>query len=238
MTSRPLRPADPAFSRNPKPPALAGGAFTEEGFPISAFHSVECESGEGEFFGIQKEIRQTFPPRLAILMPKRQYLSIWSAVVKEDWWEATNEAFRAIYPDPFYFCFEHCAREMAHWSERVAGGSDVALVYSEQLEFQNRIQTIWSAYDRAKNIAPLSSFATASYKKCVPLQAADLMAYECFKYWDALEFTDGQGRSLPLRPAMDILSDGASGFGGLHTKQTIARAVKSFQERGTIFWDQ
>ena len=26
--SRPLRPADPAFSRNPKPPALAGGVFT------------------------------------------------------------------------------------------------------------------------------------------------------------------------------------------------------------------
>ena len=28
LYSRPLRLADPAFSRNPKPPALAGGVFT------------------------------------------------------------------------------------------------------------------------------------------------------------------------------------------------------------------
>jgi hypothetical protein len=28
LYSRPLRPGDPAFSRNPKPPALAGGVFT------------------------------------------------------------------------------------------------------------------------------------------------------------------------------------------------------------------
>src|SRR3990172_7676335 len=46
------------------------GRFKCEGFPISAFHATECEIGAGEFFGIQKPIRDTFFARLAKVVEK------------------------------------------------------------------------------------------------------------------------------------------------------------------------
>jgi hypothetical protein len=59
MTSRPLRPADPAFSRNPKPPALAGGAFTGS-FGCSKTAKIE------QFF-VESGLRGTCDFKLIIL---------------------------------------------------------------------------------------------------------------------------------------------------------------------------
>ena len=60
------------------------GRFRGEGFPISAFHATECEAGEGEFFGIAKEIRDTWPPRLAKIVERHKPICIWSAISRAD----------------------------------------------------------------------------------------------------------------------------------------------------------
>jgi len=208
--------------------------FKDNGFPIAAFHSVDCEHGNGDFIGIQREIRQSFPPRLAATLPQQKVLLLWSAVVKDDWDAATDDAFREVYTDPFYFCFEHCARTISQWSMAVAGSREVAVMYSENKQYKGRIEAIWTAYSRAGTTGNLKSFSTGSYKDYVPLQVADLVAYECLRYWDAMEFRVPM--TLPnLRPAADILSSGGYGFGGMHTRQTIERAVKNFHEFGQIW---
>jgi len=202
--------------------------FRCDGYPISAFHSLECEHGQGEFTGIAREIREWFPPRLAKIIAKYRPLSIWSAVARDDWEAVADSTLRSTYPHPFYFCFEHCAMEMASWSARYTAGSGIAVVYSEQDEFKDTIQTIWRAYKQAQSVAPeVTSFTTTSYRNCVPLQAADLLAFECFRLWEARGFTAADGRPLEEnRRARELLSHGANDFGGMHTRETIERAAR------------
>jgi hypothetical protein len=70
---------------------------------------------------------------------------------------------------------------MVRWQKEVGQTTPIALVYSEQKQFEDRVATIWDAYNRAKRLAPINTFAMASYKDCVPLQAADLVATELYR---------------------------------------------------------
>jgi hypothetical protein len=201
--------------------------FRCKGFPISAFHATECEAGDGEFFGIQKEIRDTWPPRLAKIIEKHSPICIWAAIKRVDWNELTDEAFRQEYPNPFYLCFEWCAEEMVRWQEEVGETTPIALVYSEQKEFEGRVQLIWNAYDRAKKLAPLNSFTTASYKECVPLQAADLVATELYRRRRDNRVPD------TMRPAARTLVSAETNFEmiGRLAPSDLRDAVKAFRER-------
>lgn len=212
------------------------GRFKNEGFPISAFHSTECEAGEGEFFDIPKEIRDTFFIRLAKIVEKHAPICLWSSIEQQHWDELADEKFRDAYPHPFYLCFEWCAYEMARWQREVAESSPIALVYSEQQKFKDRVQLIWDAYDRAKRVAPLNTFTTASYKVCVPLQAADLVAYECFRHWK--EFAAGSGGLKVARPGARALITPTSNIEmvGHHTRRTLENVIRQFHA-GRCTWN-
>ena len=203
--------------------------FEDEGFPISAFHSTDCESGNGDFFGMQKEIRDTYFLRLAKVIEKHKPLCVWSSIARRDWDELADEKFRAAYPHPFYLCFEWCAYELARWQKEVAETSPIALIYSEQKELQGKVQTIWEAYDRAKRIAPFNSFTTASYKTCIPLQPADLVASECFRHWRNVE---ERGYSTEVRPGASALITPSSNIEmmGHHTRRTLEHVIRQFHE--------
>ena len=205
------------------------GQFKAEGFPISAFHATECVYGERDFFGMPKEIRETYFARLAGIIEKHSPVCVWSSIALKDWDELADDKFRAAYPHPFYLCFEWCAYELARWQREVAQTSPIALVYSEQVEFKDRIKTIWDAYDRAKRVAPLNSFTTASYKACVPLQAANLTAYECFRHWAVFDGADGLRIA---RPGAKALLTGASNLEmiGHHTRETLHSVIRQFHD--------
>lgn len=200
----------------------------DDGFPISAFHATDCENGEGEFFGIEKPIRDTFFARLAKIIERHSPICVWSSIAKKDWDELADKKFQAEYPHPFYLCFEWCAYELARWQQEVAQSTPIALVYSEQEKFEGRVQLIWNAYDRAKRVAPLNTFTTASYKVCVPLQAADLVAYECFKHWKDFE----PSTLRAPRPGANTLITSKSNIEmiGHHTRETLQDVIRQFHE--------
>ena len=115
---------------------------------------------------------------------------------------------------------------MARWQEEVGQTTPIALVYSEQKQFKDRIATIWEAYDRAKKVAPLNAFATASYKACVPLQAADLVATELYR-----RCRDGAALDA-MRPAARTLvsADTQIEMIGRLARSDLWDAVRKFRE--------
>jgi hypothetical protein len=149
---------------------------------VSSFHAYDCETGNGEFDGVQKEIRLAMAERLARITRDHDLLPVWSAVVNEDWDSSVTDDFLEKYPKPVYLCFAEIASRISKWSERMGGS------HSEQDEMHGQIDDIWSSYRANKTKANLSSFTTASYKSCAPLQSADQVAYELCLDWQNREY--------------------------------------------------
>ncbi len=200
------------------------------GLILPPFHASKCEVGVDEFERVPDVVRENLPRRLAAIIEMHSPVCIWSSIARRHWDELADAKFRAAYPHPFHLCFEWCAYEMARWQREVAETSPIALIYSEQEDFEDSIEVMWDAYNRAKRIAPLNTFTTASYKNCVPLQAADLVAYECFRHWKELEVGDGSLRAP--RPGAKALLTGSSKLEmiGHHTRETLRSVIRQFHE--------
>jgi hypothetical protein len=167
-----------------------------------AYHAVDCEAGENDFAHIKLEIRQALARRLARELGDNDLLPVWSAVINEDWNAVATPAFRQKYPAPIYLCFAHIAARIAEWSERRGAKEPIAIVYAEQPEFQATVADIWRAYRQQKTRANLGSFTTALARQTVPLQAADMLAYEMNLAWQDREygrFTQQFGEPPPLQ---------------------------------------
>ena len=122
------------------------------------------------------------------------------------------------------------------WASRRAPGSELALVYSEQLQFEGRIQEIWNAYNDSKRRGQFSSFTTASYKDCVPLQAADLLAYEMNCFWQDREYKP-QPTSLSWQERMPhhiIREGGGLDISGCYDAGALEVAMTLFRKTGDI----
>ncbi|MBI1213418.1 MAG: hypothetical protein GC190_18300 [Alphaproteobacteria bacterium] len=155
----------------------------------AAFRSYDCQTGEGHFESIPQPIRLALVKRLAhVIADTEELLPVWSAVVNEDWDQTVSPKFRESFPEPIYLAFSEVAMRIASWSQTHGSGAPVALVYSEQEEFKEHIREIWDAYKREAPGANLNSFTTASYLKLIPLQAADLFAYEMNQEWQHREY--------------------------------------------------
>lgn len=206
-------------------------------FGLTWFHSTDCDSGNGEFERVPVELRYALANRLARILADQNLLPVWSSVVTEDWDNVVNDpTFLKVYPAPLYLCFAYCAQKLAEGSIQLADGTSVAVVYSEQPEFEDRISEIWNAYRRNKRASKLSSFSTASPKDVVPLQAADLVAYEMNHDWQERMYGDPPppltyNVRWPLKYLQDHLR---LDFGGCYDAKALSLAMDRFRETGDI----
>lgn len=204
---------------------------------LTWFHSSECESGDGEFEPIPVELRYAFANRLSRILASHKLLPVWSAVVNEDWREAVDDpAFLDAYPKPLHLCFSYCAQRLAEGSANLTGGSSVAVVYAEQPEYQDRFEEIWIAYKQKKRAANLRSFTIASSRDCIPLQAADLVAYEMNMDWHEREYgTPPPPLTYNIRKPLHYLREGLRvDFGGCFDAHALKVTMKRFRETGDI----
>jgi hypothetical protein len=205
---------------------------------VKTFHAVDCEHGEGEFARIQRPIRRAIVNRLARVIAKHDVTTVWSAVLNQDWDDIVDDDFLCLYLKPFDLCFDYVTQRMRYWCARHAPGYSIALVYSEQREFGDRIRAVWDAYHRSKEAGGLSAFSTSSPRDCVALQAADLFVYEMAKDWRGPEIDPASTSAPPptvMRLPLQIIRDGCGvDFGGcfnylaLSTAMSLAKAGQPF----------
>ena len=204
---------------------------------ITAFHAVDCEQGNGEFMKLPLELRYALANRLARIIAKADLLGVWRTVINDDW-HATNfdDEFKQAHPKPFYLCFSGVAQKLVDWAARRADGSRLSLVYSEQQEFQEHIQEIWKAYNDGNRRGKFSSFEMASYHDCVPLQAADLIAYEMNRDWQTRVYRpDPSPFAYRERiPIHNIRHGGGLDLSGCYDANALQVAMKRFRETGEI----
>jgi hypothetical protein len=141
------------------------------------------------------------------LVKARDVHCVGSALVKQDY-ERLSEDQRiwmthgnAQYP--YFLCFQHCIVEACHFADGLAAEEKVAFVFDRQQEFAAEAtrlyndlkdQSDWQNHERLGDVV-----AFASKRETVPLQIADLMAYECYKHLDNRLFHSERPTRWPLR---------------------------------------
>jgi hypothetical protein len=197
--------------------------LTRREYGITWFHAFDCEHGFGEFQGTRRELRDSFAFGLSNVLCNHTYgLQAISSALKRDDWDRFAPQFlkdRCL-NDPYNFCFEHCLQQIARWSIEAANSEPVAVVFAKRSGNDERSAAIHDVYLRGETyqLPGLGSFAVADPRLVLPLQAADLFAYEMYQYAQVYI-----GPDTPRRPVLEnFYSKGLSMYAAIHDKDSLA----------------
>lgn len=140
-----------------------------------------------------EEIRTAFLSSLMDIMARKVYAVIGTTVPNEDFHRLSFAQQRQVI-DPYFMCFQQImlaagvnafaefksvGRSLEIPSSELPNGEKIEVVFSKQDEFRSTAELFYRAIQDGMTIGPmLGSFTWASYKDVIPLQVADLIAYE------------------------------------------------------------
>ena len=158
---------------------LSPGQFCEKG--ISCFHATDCENGEKEFSSIDRPFRDAMAWKLSDEIGKIKPHCFAAGVVRKDWGHAPVEVKKSLEDNPFYLSVALCIEQISDWSQLEAGGEKVALVFANQRELNGITTEIHSEYF-SEGWPGIGAIAFADPRLVIPLQVADFIAYESYKW--------------------------------------------------------
>jgi hypothetical protein len=102
----------------------------------------------------------------------------------------------------------------------------VALLFAEHPGYSKRVGEIFRYRMNNKAWSNIKSLNFSSPKDCLPLQCADMISYESYRYWGELE-AGGLGNMVD-RPAWRIIADAghferSACYGGLGLVNAVRR---------------
>lgn len=170
---------------------------------LSWFHSVDCEYRKKEFSDREQPDRDAIWKRLIETIGNHAVVMVGSAVVRADWDQALTPKEKSFFgDDPLYFCFEHCMQQLSKWSKEYRNGESVSIVFAQQRQYEEIAEKLFRFYSRSQRFSNLGpSFSLGDPRHIVPLQAADIVAYESYQYMRTRR--DAQEMRWQLRQLLD-----------------------------------
>ncbi|MGC1300916.1 MAG: DUF3800 domain-containing protein [Caulobacteraceae bacterium] len=189
-------------------------------FGLRAMHMSHCVNANREFRDWSRDRRDLAIARFRNVLTSRPILMLASAVHREDWENACRRepVLESLFPTALDFCFHACMHYALIW-RRVGAPSGEPVHVTIDRRDQNlphwepsarSFQETWSER--------LTGFAFESATTALPLQAADMIAYEVFVH----EIDRRRSGFEPgLRPNFGALLDELQIQGGFCSEQQL-----------------
>ena len=179
----------------------------DTGRNINVFHAYDCENGEDFWAGIDRSIREAYYRQLArVLVKHKGLMGISFSIENNKWGAYASPEFKNRYRSPYQLCAENCFQHVASYAKARAEGQNVSLIFAEHPKYTSHIEEVFSYYMANKIWSNIKGFTTLSPRDCIPLQSADMMSYELYRYWDEIGGKGNIGNMVD-RPAWRILAD-------------------------------
>lgn len=154
-------------------------------FKIAYFHMKDFANFQGFFEGWSELKRRKLLDRLLTIIDVTYALPFGSIVAMEDYRRLAPRV-QTLFVDPYFLAFGDCVMLSTVLMEPMPPEERIAMVFSEQVEFRNRALKM---YEDAKQQLPqarerLKPPIFDDMRKLVPLQGADLVAYEIYKEYE------------------------------------------------------
>ncbi|WP_353062482.1 DUF3800 domain-containing protein [Tunturibacter psychrotolerans] len=172
-------------------------ALADAGIHDGELHMRHFAHSRGPFQGWTELKRRELMARLIDAIVNAKAIPV-GCVVSLDDYNAAPELLQKFYKEPYFMAFQHVTRGASlqalpkEWPPKL---ETVSMVYAEQREFgatkprdskpnlkKGAANELWSAMKKLTVYGQwMGRFSTDSPKSCLPLQAADLFAYELVK---------------------------------------------------------
>lgn len=169
-------------------------------FGVSELHMRHLSHFRGEYKGWEEPKRRNFLGRAVGIMNERceGYIGSTIPVVL---FEGLPEEYKKILVDPYYICFFAGISGLLTASVHLAPEEKVEMALDREAGFEGKAMEFWN---RAKELGPaafrerLGGLTLGlSSRETLPLQAADLVAYEVNKFNSTTYFNLYHGQPLP-----------------------------------------
>lgn len=150
---------------------------------INIYHATDAQALEGEFKGWTEDERDDLVKKLLPIIARQQMVGVAMSIVMRDYAEATKNRKwpHKIIGSPYATCFQWLIREILSSAQRVNTDEPIA-IFHEQNNYKGEAERAYEyvklRHDKNNNLA---GFAFSTKDKYVPLQAADILAFEAGK---------------------------------------------------------
>jgi hypothetical protein len=203
--------------------------------PLSLFHMTDCQSGEGEFFGWSRTAREFLAHELGSIILKNGIWGIAQGMSRKDYDDLVTGELRRVAGDAETFCIIGCFVNAIKWAREFAWDPNIAFVFDDRPQKRRDISKIYDVFRRieATNLKPpeAASLTFSSSAKLLPLQAADLVAWEFYR--DGLNTLAGRDATTQ-RPQLARLVAGGRMQSQFANRKTIMEIVNHERDPAKI----
>lgn len=153
---------------------------------ISAFHMVDCEHGKNEFSGLSIRARQDLQARFIGIMSEFTFVAVALSMP----WELHPQAVAPIKgkqyrSNPYFLLFQAVIGQLVQHRHGLMPASRISFFFERQKGFEGTAHTVYNRMKNEKELSPRLGplvYLDKADPEGIPLQAADILAYESFKY--------------------------------------------------------
>jgi hypothetical protein len=201
-----------------------------DAYGIKTLHRVELEAFQGEFKDWNNHRRTEFLKKAHKIIRRFTYTAIGSAIVKADFDEVIPKGdFIRTFAGVYGWCAHACIVALLDWRQRHNYKDEIQIVFEAGTQGQGQVDTMLRELSKTsswqeKEKWPVSGW-TFQNKSVIPLQAADLVAYE---YYRVAEKALIRKQRLGFRKsALDLFR-----------KEEATYSFREFDKRAFTLWAQ
>jgi hypothetical protein len=176
---------------------------------LTHFHMSKFEARQGEFAGWDNERRLRVQQRLIGIIKRRVNFGIFCAVNLVDYEETMTEWGRDAFGSPYSFCVKLCLAFVSLISQKYNRTEPIAYFIEHGAGYNHEIsESVRATFANGtmRNLLRLGSLTFIDKKAALPIQAADLLAYEVWK--DASNrFVTNEDKKRPERKSFRSLRE-------------------------------
>jgi len=177
--------------------------------PLSRFHMYECHHAKGEFAGWSRTATEFLAHELGQIIIKNGIWAYGCAVLRKDWDANVAGVIRQVLGDAEGFCARQCLQMTLIWGSSFTGDSSIAFVFDNRPHRVWELEKLYALFknegERGNKRPKLTSVSVASSKQLLPLQGADLLAWEFYHHASDI-FYRGAALKDFQRPFLQALS--------------------------------
>ncbi len=190
-------------------------------YKLEYFHMTDFENRWGPYRDWDKGKRETIIKRLLGII-KQYALSGFSAAVVRGDYERLREEHPGRWVTPYGVCAAWCLRDVADWLESSNRDEYAGYVFERGFRGAGHMaEAFGRASDEVRRAYRFDALSFADKRAVIPLQAADILAYEVCK--QVLRRTGADGR--PTRKSAVRLGSSIPLRGKYFTYETLRRFV-------------
>jgi Protein of unknown function (DUF3800) len=193
--------------------------------PISKFHMTECYNSRGEFAGWNRTETDFSAHEFTHILLRAGIYGRAFATSRKDWDELIADNVRVIFGDAEGFCVRNCYVQITNWAkEKASYDRELAFVFDSRPHRQAENSMLFDIHKQFSEESggglKLKSLTFGSSKGLLPLQAADLFAWEVYQHAKDIM----ANRATPGNPLRSGLQELAKG----------GRIIVDFADRASI----